>query len=431
MLDRVRRLLERATGTGYPVPPTVPDAVPPVALSPSTPRQRDPATTNAAAAALGLNWAGQPLQPGNALALASVQACISLYARLLGAAVPRVVRRTGNVVTEVEHPLRKRFNLPSPDHPHVTWNTFIASVTADILGAGGSLIQRQYSPDGELYGLVHIPISSAIPEVLASGSVRWTVPDPLWSLVGTQKKLLPDDYIYIKEANAPGSPLGMSRIARASLSMNNALALENFVTAAFNNATRLSGILSVEGTLGNTALERIKTVFSQLAEGNRNAGKIAVVDQSAKYTPFDARSPGDFELVAQRQYATAEAARVFQIPTVLISASASESLNGANAILAFFVRTALLPFANVVSSAFSQVLLPEDLHLELNLDNLLRGTWAEVAREILLLGNGAALTPDECRELLGFGPLPDSEVGSKLRASNSSTVNSNPSGGSQ
>lgn len=104
-------------------------------------------------------------------------------------------------------------------------------------------------------------------------------------------------------------------IFRQSLGI--AIAGDTSAAKLFANGQRLSGILSTEAKLDETAAERLKARWKAKVAGPDHAGDIAVLDSGATFKSITI-PPNDAQLLESRQWAVTEIARMVGTPPHLI-----------------------------------------------------------------------------------------------------------------
>jgi HK97 family phage portal protein len=202
----------------------------------------------------------------------------------------------------------------------------------------------------------------------------------------------------------------MSVVEQAREALGLSAALTEHAARTMANDARPSGVLTL-GHGSEEYLQQISDAWAARHQGVERAGRVAVVKGEVDYTPV-ASSAADAQLVEQRQWATAEVARVFNIPASKLGAPTGDSLTYGNreADDAAFVTHSLRPWLVAIEEALNanDELTPGGLFCEFSLEGLLRGDSA--ARAAFY---AAALDPvtgwlsrDEVRRLENLPPEP-------------------------
>ncbi|MFT8776761.1 MAG: phage portal protein [Gluconacetobacter liquefaciens] len=127
-----------------------------------------------------------------------------------------------------------------------------------------------------------------------------------------------EDMIHIPGPGFDGRK-GLSRIqafARGSVGL--ALTMEERTGRLHQNAALPSGVLQVPTRMSDEAILRAKAEFNAAHSGVSKWGGTVVVDDGAKYTPFQL-SPQDLQTIEARRYQVADISRFFGVPLHLLN----------------------------------------------------------------------------------------------------------------
>ncbi|MFT8795175.1 MAG: phage portal protein [Acetobacter orientalis] len=137
-------------------------------------------------------------------------------------------------------------------------------------------------------------------------------------LDGTTETVLQEDMIHIPGPGFDGIK-GLSRIqsfARASVGL--AQTMEERTGRMHQNAALPSGVMQVPGKMTDPAFRRLKAQIEGNYSGVSKWGKTILVDEGAKYTPFQL-SPQDLQTIEARRYQVADISRFFGVPLHLLN----------------------------------------------------------------------------------------------------------------
>lgn len=149
----------------------------------------------------------------------------------------------------------------------------------------------------------------------------------------------------------------------------------------------------------------LRDQFDSRHAGAANAGRVMILTDGLKFTPFD-MTPEDAELLASRKFSVEEVCRLYQVPPPIVQDYSHNTFTNSEAAGRWFAQFTLGPWARKIEAVLSRALFPEGsgLEIELDLSAFLRGDpqtrWA--AHKIAV--DAQILDADEIREIEGFNP---------------------------
>lgn len=355
---------------------------------------------------LGLVGAGagpDGLTTAAAEGVATVLACVQAQASAL-AYLPARVYRAGRVRTEVlEHPLYRVMREGVNDWQ--TWPDFIESIVASVLLAGNALAAIERGAGGEVTALRFIPWSWVQVVRLASGAIGYDVTEGgFFGAPGRRYRLLKGECLHLKDRSDDGL-IGRSRLSRAGETIQAARTANQYADAFLSNGAAPAGAITSDQAIGEDTMSRLRAGFDDRYAGAKKAGKVMILSDGLKFTPFQV-SPEDAELLATRKFAVEEICRIFQVPPPLVQDYSHNTFTNSETAGRWFAGFTLAPWARKIEAEFGRVLFPAGSGLELDIDlsGFLRGDpqtrWA--AHKIAI--DAGILDADEVREIEGFNP---------------------------
>src|SRR5262249_55131379 len=143
----------------------------------------------------------------------------------------------------------------------------------------------------------------------------------------------------------------------------------------FQNGSRPSGILSVEGPQNEHTIEQVKERWDTRQAGTTNMHRIAVLSGGATFTPVSF-SADDSQFLQQRELSAREVARIFRVPSHLIDAEPRTSRTYASVTQENlkFLQFSLQPWLARIERAFTADadLAMGQLYLRFDVDSFLR-----------------------------------------------------------
>lgn len=134
----------------------------------------------------------------------------------------------------------------------------------------------------------------------------------------------PDEIIHVKGMSLDGLT-GLSPIEHARETIGAGLAMQEHANRTFANGAMPGGVMSVRGSLTEEAGNRLRRAWNALFRGVRNAGKVAVLEDGATFTPVQFNSR-DAQFVESMKMTVQDIARVFRVPVSLIEGDKGGSL---------------------------------------------------------------------------------------------------------
>ncbi len=212
---------------------------------------------------------------------------------------------------------------------------------------------------------------------------------------------------------------GLHTVSEAQRSIALAAVAEHFGTDLFKNRAALEGIISLEGTIDQQQLDRIRDAFQQRQTGDGKRGRTAFFPAAVKYQPLSATAT-DAQWIESRRYQIEEICRFFRVsPTKVFHTLGSQSYASVEqAHIAHDQDTDAHWHARFSQSATSALLNDVDRRAgyAVVIDNrdFLRGTAVERATYYNAGTTGGWLTQNEVREAEGYPRSNDPEA-DKLR----------------
>ena len=169
--------------------------------------------------------------------------------------------------------------------------------------------------------------------------------------------------------------IGISRLARAPLVIQQALSVQEFATFLWNNVGTPNLALSHPGRLSKEAADPIAESWRQTHIGPANARRLMIVEEGMKPEAISATAE-DSEVLASRKFACEEIARLYGVPPPW-SGSGTIQFRELAAATVWFGVNSRQPWRGP-SKRVRQIDFPRSdwFHLEIDLSQLLRGDFA-------------------------------------------------------
>jgi HK97 family phage portal protein len=378
--------------------------------------ERSVSSSDPALAALLGSYGGsydQLVNPNTAEQLSTAQACVQVIASGIGSLPAFIYRRDGKgreVVTD--HPLADL--ISNGPNQHQTWPDLLEWLVASCLLRGNSLIEIVTDQRGHVVELRPIPWDNCAVNLLPNGRLTYDVSEytSIYGGTGKNRRLLQSEVMHIRDRSDDGL-IGRSRLQRASSVFSSGLAVQEFAGQMYANGINPSGVLELEGKLGDQQRTALSGHFREAFSGSQNAGKALILDQGLKWKQMSL-SPEDAELLSARRFSTEELARIFQVPPPLVGIWDHSSFTNSETAGRWFAQHTLQPWIRKIETGFHRSILTAEerrtYQLEIDLSGFMRGDYAARWTAHKIAVDTGILTKDEVREIEGWSPLGNGEA---------------------
>ncbi len=350
------------------------------------------------------------ITPRLAETLTTVLACVNAIGGAISS-LPAWVYLMGDEGREVAktHPVTRL--IREGPNPYQSWPDFIHWLSDSFLLHGNGLAEIVTDRNGRLQALQPIPWPNVTVVLLASGRLVYDV-SPINTLNGQQgkiRRLLDSEVLHVKDRSDDGY-VGRSRLSRAGQSIRTGLTQETFGEMVYANRATPSGVLSFDSALDEASFRRVREQVNQTWTGLKEAGKVLVMDHSAKYLPITV-TPENLEMLATRRFSTEEIARMFGVPPPIVGIWDHSTFTNSETAGRWFAQFTLAPIIRKIEEAFRRSVFSAATRatheIEFDMTGFLRGDaearWK--AHEIAV--KNRILTPNEVREVEGWNPRPE------------------------
>lgn len=299
------------------------------------------------------------------------------------------------------HPVASILTRPNPWYGETELKR---QLIADYLlwGNGLALVSRVRGDVRELHRIDPRSCSIIVDQI--TGEPRYSVA----LQEGGTREFSYRDVIHLRNTTLDGARgLGLVNLGAEAIGL--ALILEHHASGLFSRGARPAGILEIAGRLSKEALERLRIGFSNIYVGTENAGRTAILEQGAKFTPLQLSSV-DAQFLEMRKFQTLEIARLLNIPAVLLNDLEHATLSNAEHLAQQFLDRTISPIIELFEDAIERTLLTEDERaagycIEFDTTNFAR---ADIAARFASYKSGiesGVLLLNEARDREGLPPV--------------------------
>jgi HK97 family phage portal protein len=274
---------------------------------------------------------------------------------------------------------------------------------AEALLRGNGLAEVMRDDSGQVVELRPIPWSSVAVNLLPSGRIRFDYSDPV---TNQQRQLFQEECLWLRDRSDNGM-VGISRLSRAAGVVSNALSIQQFSTALYENGSWPGGFLETDNVLSQESKRLLVEQFEQAHQGPSKAARLMLLEAGLKFSPASP-TPEDSELLSSRKFTVEEIGRIYNVPPPLIGNWEHASFTNSETAGRWFAQFTIAPWVRKLEMEIStSVLNDPDLTVEFDLSSFLRGDPKERWECNEIAVRNGILTVDEIREQEGYGPRPE------------------------
>ena len=342
---------------------------------------------------------GQTVTRESSMRVSAVYAAVRLIAETIASLPIRVVRDRGAGGKETIEASEDRWAWERPN-PDQTRQAFWELILGHAALTGNAYIYAPKNALGQTAELWALDPDRCRPEKSRATGLK---------VITVDGKDAGPDILHMPAFSVDGIT-GLSPIGVARQGVGLALAAEDFGARFFGQGSTPAGLLTTEQVLKPGDAERLAAEWQTRHAGGKNAHKIAVLGQGAKFQQVSI-PPADAQFLETRKFQVAEIARLFRVPPHLIgdverSTSWGTGIEQQNI---GFLTFGLLPWLNRSEQTFSP-LLARGRSLRHDVRGLLRGSTKERHEAYNLARVGGYKSVNEIRALEDDAPIEDGDV---------------------
>lgn len=348
------------------------------------------------------NLAGVSVNESTALGLSAVYRAVSLVSGACGSLPLRTIREVDGQKE------RARSFLDSPGGPDgPTAFEWKETVLLHLLLHGNAFLAHVRGGAGQMIALVPFHPLAVTVEVDDSrlGGKRFDV-----TLANGEKSTFDAGTMtHIPAATTDGIK-GLSVIAVARNSFGTSIAADRSASRWFSNGAMVSGLITPEADITEDEAKELKSHIRSKMQGEANAGDIAFINRSLKFTPLQL-SAEDAQFLESRQFQVEEISRWFGVPPHLLSQTEKQTSWGAgvseqNRGLA---RYTLEPWTTRIEQRLSR-LLPNGKTAEFDYTAFVQSSPEVEIKLLIEQMNAGLITPNEARKIRNLPGLEGGDV---------------------
>lgn len=358
------------------------------------------------------SWSGKSITPDVALSNETVWTCVRKISQTVGTLPIGFYERTRDGGRELAtgHPLYDI--LHNTPNARMSAVNFWQAMSASLLLWGNAYAEVKRTDNRQRVVALNFLMPDRMRLWWDAGRLRYEYFDPVGQFggVGTGRPIAPQDLMHVRAFTLDGE-VGLSAIQYARNSIGSALAADEASDSVFKDATRASGVITMDAVLQPTQRQQIREHVKEVSA----KGGVYVLE---KGTGFQALTfnPLDAQLLESRSFSVETICRWFDMPPVMIGHGDKQSSwpTSTEQQSILFVRYVLRACLSVIEQEVQRSLLaPAERtrnFAEFALEGLLRGDSAARAAFYASAVNNGWMTRNEVRRLENLPPLPGGDV---------------------
>jgi HK97 family phage portal protein len=349
----------------------------------------------------GSAFAGGELAESAAFGLTAFYRAVSLISGTIAGLPLKVYEKVGDRREERDHFLSREPAGPY-DMSAFAWTEMLM---LHQLLHGECFLRNIATQGGEVVGLWPV-------HPLAVTKVEWSGADKLFTLAlkGGATEIVESGELLHIPVMATDGLRGVSPVSVFRQALETAKQGERAANRTFVSGSLVSGLVTTEEDVDEEEAKAIKERLSSKMMGAEHAGDIAFVNRALKFSPW-AMNNVDAQFLESRKFSVEEVARMFGLPTHLLSVAGAVSNWGtgvaeANLALQKYV---LMGYTSRIESAL-RAILPPGWFAEFDYKGLLQSSPKDEIELLAVQVKAGLLTRNEARAIMNREPVTGGDV---------------------
>ena len=205
---------------------------------------------------------------------------------------------------------------------------------------------------------------------------------------------------------------GLSPITQCKKAIGWGMAIEEYGNTFFKNGAKLSGVLSTDRSLSETAIDRLRQSFNNTYSQLSGSNQTAILEEGLTFKPVGI-SPDQAQFLASRTFSIEEVARIWNIPPHMLGDLSKSSFNNIEMQSQEFVTFTLLPYLTRIENEMNLKLFRTSdvgkLFIKFNVGGLLRGNLKDRSEFYTKMINTGVYSINEVRALEDLNKIEDGD----------------------
>ena len=205
---------------------------------------------------------------------------------------------------------------------------------------------------------------------------------------------------------------GLSPIDQCKKAIGWGMAIEEYGNTFFKNGAKLSGVLSTDRSLSETAIDRLRKSFNNTYSQLSGSNQTAILEEGLTFKPVGI-SPDQAQFLASRTFSLEEICRIWNIPPHMLADLSKSSFNNIEMQSQEFVTYTLLPYLTRIENEMNLKLFRTSdvgkLFIKFNVGGLLRGNTKDRSEFYTKMINTGVMSINEVRALEDLNKIEDGD----------------------
>lgn len=339
-----------------------------------------------------------------------VRTVVSFLARNIAQLGLHVFRRVSDIDREraVDHPVSQLLARPNP---YTTTYRFVESLVSDMAIFDNAYWLKIKPKDDQDAGLIRLDPTQV--------EVKGDSPYVAEAYKVAKQVFKPEDVVHFHGYNPADARVGVSPMETLRVILAEDYQAALFREQLWRNQARMSGYLERPAgapewsPLGK---ERFRAQWqAQYSGAGDRAGGTPILEDGMRYVPA-ATSPRDAQYIEARKLTREEVTAAYHIPLTMVGLLDNATYSNITQQHKIMYQDTFGPLLTMIQQEIGLQLLPdfgdtEDLYVEFNIAEKLRGSFEEQAAQLQTAVGGPYMTRNEARARLN---LPQTEDGDEL-----------------
>lgn len=295
--------------------------------------------------------------------------------------------------------------LDDPCKPWFTPFEWVELVMVMLVLHGNCYLLHLFNGGGGLVGLFPIHPSLITPSWICDSRGQIVGKQFTSSVKGPDGKPLTYDETTMTQIMGLGTDglQGLSILTIHRNAIGTTLAGDRAAARMFSSGMLIGGLVTSDEDLSEEDGKLAMAGLKQKLTGTNNAGDIAMVNASLKFTPWS-MSAQDAQFIQSRTFQVEEISRMLGVPKVLLAEDGATSWGtGIGQLLSYMQKTTFVPWTRRIEQRLS-MLLSSPRHCEFQYDGLLAGTPMEETALLAAQIAAGIIDVNEARVVLKMEP---------------------------
>lgn len=261
---------------------------------------------------LGIEVDGIDVRGLNALKEATVFACVKIRSEAISKLPLKIYRDDGGISKATDHYLYQLLKIRP--NPYMSASDFWKCIQTQLdLCGGNAYAWPEIGPNGKVVAIY--PLQSKQVKIFVDDAGLLNSKNKIWYVVtdklGNEYKLMSDEILHFKAMTADGV-IGFGPLDYLRSTVESAASAGDFLNRSFKNGMTVKGIIQHAGELKPDAQERFRKNFEQMANGLKNANRVALMPIGFTFQPI-ALSMADAQFLENTQLTIKQIASAFGV----------------------------------------------------------------------------------------------------------------------